>query len=118
MITDAGLTELLNRAVGLSAGATPYIAVGTSTTAPTASDTAMGTELSRVLATVVSVTNNTLTLRGFMNTAQGNGTLAETGLLTAAASGTLLEHSAISPAQVKTSAQEAIIETVITLTRA
>ena len=104
--------------VGLVTGATPYIAIGTGTTAPAATDTAMQTETVRVLASVVSVSNNVLTLKGFITTAQANVAIAETGIMRAAAAGTMISHEAVSPVQTKTSSLEGVVEYSITLERA
>lgn len=118
MIVDVGLTEILKRAVGQSAGATLYIGVGTGTNAPAASDTALQTELVRVLASTTVVSGNVLNIKGFLNTSQGNGAIAETGLLTLAAAGILIDRSAVTPAQQKGATQEAIVEYNVTLSRA
>ncbi len=117
MVPNAGLTELLNRMFGVSANATPYVAVGTGTTAPAEGDTTLETEVSRKLAGSVAVADNVATIKGFFNTAEGNGTISETGLLTAAAAGVLLAHDLETPAPTKLSTQEMIVEYTVTLER-
>lgn len=77
-----------------------YGAVGTSATAPAATDTRLGAELGRVVLGTNSRAANVVTMDFFFNTSQGNGTLAEAGLFlgatNAANSGNLLSHVAIS----------------------
>lgn len=116
-VPDVGLTEALNRIFGLVVNTTPYVAVGSGTNAESASDTSLQAESVRVLASTVSVSGNVATIKGFLNTSQGNVAISETGLLTLATVGVLIDRSIETPAQTKTSAQEAIVEYVITLER-
>lgn len=120
MITDAGLTEILNRVLGLATSTTPYCNVGSGTTAPAAGDTALQTELAsgRVQAATATVSGPVATITTFFNTAQANGTIAETGLNSASASGVQIDRSLETPTQVKDSSKEMIVEYTLTLARA
>jgi hypothetical protein len=101
-ITNAGLAEVAGL-VGATGSPTEftYLAVGTSSTAPTAADTALGAEitdtgLARKAATVArtttTVTNDTLRLTTSW-TASGSKTVEEIGIFNAASSGDMLAHA-------------------------
>lgn len=97
--------------------ATIYGAVGTSSTAPASTDTALGAELARVALASSSRSANVVTMDFFFTTATGNGAWAEAGLFLgasgAAGSGSLLSHVAVS--ETKTSSITATCEFSITL---
>lgn len=117
-VTDVGLTELLNRTVGLTGSFPPYIAVGSGTTAVSGTDTALATEIAtRQVSTVITVSGDTLTLKAFFPTGQGNGTIAEHGLFTLSAAGICMERSLESPTVTKTSAKEMVVEYHVTMAR-
>ena len=98
-ITNAGFAELANLAGNVSSPtAFTYLAVGTSTTAFAASQTALQAEitdtgLARAAASVTiqttTVTNDTLQLVHTW-TATGSKTVEEVGIFNAASSGTML----------------------------
>ncbi len=105
IVTNAGKAQL---ALLAGASGTPftYLALGTSSTAPAATDTTLGAEitdtgLARVAATVsrvtTSVTNDTLSLVGNW-TASGVKALAELGMFNAASTGTMLGHKLVTSA--------------------
>lgn len=89
-----------------------YGAVGTSTTPPASGDSALGSELARVVLATSSRLANVVTLDFFFGSGQANGTLAEAGLFLGAGSGSgsgnLLSHVAIS--ENKTSAVTMTLE--------
>lgn len=114
-IPHAGLTRWLEMALNLVPAVTPYVAVGTGTTAYDPDDTTLETELERVVASTVVVQNGVATVKGFFNTGQANGTLGESGLLTASSAGVLLARVIEAPPQVKTASQELIVQYDITL---
>lgn len=75
-----------------------YMAIGTSTTAPATSDTALGSETTR--KTIQAFTTSNLTsnppsyqLEVSYATNEGNTTLAEVGLLNSSSGGTMLAHA-------------------------
>lgn len=101
-MTNAGFAELAGLA-GNTGSCTAFTALGygTGTTAKTASDTALETEVARAAATVTrsttTVTNDTLSLTKTF-TITGTATLSEIGVLNNATSGgTLLGSEVISP---------------------
>lgn len=72
------------------------IAIGTSTTAPTTSDTALGSENVRVAISTETDNSgaaapNVVWIASY-NSTQGNATLAEAGLFNSASAGTMLSH--------------------------
>jgi hypothetical protein len=66
------------------------MAVGTSNTAATTSQTALGTELSRVALDSTSRSSNTVTYVATFPAGTGTGALTEAGILNASSSGSLL----------------------------
>jgi len=75
-----------------------HMAIGTSTTAPATSDTALGSETTRKAIGTWSTANLTSNppsyeLQTSFNTNEGNTTLAEVGLLNSSAAGTMLSHA-------------------------
>jgi hypothetical protein len=118
IIVDTGLVEILSRALGLVANGPLHIAVGSGNTPPAGSETALDSEIARAAVIVQSVTGNQANLRAFFNTAQANGSIGESGLVTEASGGVLVERGVENPALTKASSQELIVEKVITLERA
>lgn len=93
---------------GVDKGEITYMALGTGSTTPDASDTALATELIRKQVSVRSVSGNVATFRTFFSTSEGNGTLTEVGLFgdnasSTADSGVLYARAAIS--KTKTSSE-------------
>lgn len=80
MFVTYGKNGIAQRLAGQSVGEITYCALGTGTTAPALSDTAMETELTRKLISVRSYLNNTATFQTYFTTSEGNGTLREAGL--------------------------------------
>ncbi len=75
-----------------------HIAIGTSTTAPATSDTALGSETTRKAIgtwSTTALTSNppSYELQVSFNTNEGNTTLAEVGVLNSSAAGTMLAHA-------------------------
>jgi hypothetical protein len=93
-------------------GSNIYGAVGTSATPPSGGDSALGSELARVVLATSSRLGNVVTMDFFFGSGQGNGALAEAGLFLGATGGTgsgsLLSHVAIS--ESKTSAVTMTLE--------
>lgn len=121
-VPNVGLTKLLEYMFGVTTASTPYVAVGAETTPPAAGDTALESERARVLASVVSVSENRATIKGFFTTSQANdGKVCETGLLTGSDPvtdpGTLLDRSLNTSTQDKDSSKEMIVEYTVTLER-
>lgn len=119
MIVDAGLNLGQDRLFGL--GGPParpeYVAVGTGGTAPAAGDTALQTEVGRKLANTITRSAAVITVKTHFGLPDGNGTLAEVGILNASTGGTLFARDAVSPAVVKDSSKEMLVEYTITAAR-
>lgn len=101
LVVNAGLAQLALLAGDASATPFTYLAVGTSTTAVAASQTALQAEitdtgLARAAATVsrvtTTVTNDTLQLT-YTWTASGSVTVEEIGVFNASSSGTMLSRA-------------------------
>lgn len=97
-ITNAGKAQIALLAGDASATPFTYLAVGTSTTAPAASQTALAAEItdtglaraaSTVSRTTTTQTNDTLSLV-YTWTASGSKTVEEVGIFNASSSGTML----------------------------
>jgi hypothetical protein len=101
LVTSAGKAQLALLAGDASAVPFPYLALGTSNTAPSVGQTTLVAEitdtgLERALATVsrvtTTVTNDTLQLV-YTWTATGSKTIEEVGVFNAASSGTMLSRA-------------------------
>lgn len=68
-----------------------YIGVGTGSTAVSASDTALETELTRKAATLSS-SSNVWQAQVIFNAGEGTGAITESGVLSQASGGTLMSH--------------------------
>ena len=87
--TDAGMGSIAERLSGSeSTGVVTYMALGTGTAVPNASDTVMDTELVRKQISVRSSASKTASYRTFFSTSEAVGTLKELGLFGDDASGT------------------------------
>jgi len=67
-----------------------HMAVGTSSTAPTAGDTALGGEVGRVALASSTSASNVVTYTATFPAGTGTGALVEAGIFNAGASGTML----------------------------
>lgn len=110
--------RLINEGLKANEGMVTYGAVGTGVTVPQNSDTQLETELFRKLIASSSYLDNVITIRTFLTTAEGNGSLKEFGLFGEDASGaqdsgTLFQRVNID--KTKTSAKTLTIESVITI---
>lgn len=101
---DAGRNSIADHLRGTTSnnkGIITYCAVGTDSTAPTAADTGLGTELFRKLVSVRSWNSAKIaTFQTFFTTSEANGTLRECGLFgddasSTPGSGTLFSKLAI-----------------------
>lgn len=69
-----------------------YIAIGSDSTAEAASNTALGTELSRHTGTVSYVSNQIFQVKATFATGSGTGSIYEYGLLSSSTAGTLISR--------------------------
>lgn len=89
-----------------------YVAIGTGGGTPAASDTQLTTELTRKSVASISSSSNVLTVTGFFNEGEGNGTLTEAALFgdgnastaTASANSGIL-YSRVAISETKTSSE-------------
>ena len=94
-------------------------AIGSGTATPTLGDTTLATETFRKILAVRSFSGNQATLRLFLSTSEGNGTIEEFGLFgedasVAVDSGTMFNRVLVN--RVKTSSNTLTIETILTIT--
>ena len=106
-ITNAGMAEvagLIGTDTTGSCTAFDYIAIGTGTTAPAATDTALGTEQQRAAATgtqvTTTVTNDTLQLVKDAFSFSGDYAITEAGVFNDASAGTMLSRTTFSAVNV------------------
>lgn len=103
LVVNAGLNLIRDLLDGDAVAGITHFAVGTGTTAVTASDTALVTEVSR--AAVAGRTSNAqqLVVSYYLPSGTANGnTLAEAGIFNAASGGTMFARVKLSPTIVKT----------------
>jgi hypothetical protein len=95
LITNVGYAQVAGLINGVVTTPFRYVAVGTGTATPSATDTALGSEVSRVQATVgrttTSVTNDTSTWSATFNFTASYA-LAEAGIFDASAGGNMLSR--------------------------
>ena len=116
LVTTLGLTALANQWTGLSSPTTmTHIAVGSGTTTPALSDTALQTEIVRVSPDTKSVSEGVITAEHYYGTTEGNGTIAEVGLFSASSGGILHVHGQPAAAVTKTTNKTMRITVTITL---
>lgn len=94
VVTTVGkefLASFLNSAVAGAATFTGrYIAIGTGSTAESASDTGMGTEVSRHTGTASYLSGQIFQVKGTFATGSGTGAIVEYGLFSSSTGGTLI----------------------------
>jgi len=116
LITTNGLTALANQWTGLASPTTmTHLAVGSGTTTPLVGDSAMETEIVRVSPDTKSVAANVITVEHYYGTTEGNGTIAEVGLLSASSGGVLHVHGQPAASVTKTTNKTMRITVTITL---
>ena len=116
LVTTLGLTARANQWTGLSSPTTmTHLAVGSGTTTPALSDTALQTEIVRVSPDTKSVSEGVITVEHYYGTTEGNGTIAEVGLLSASSGGILHVHGQPAAAVTKTTNKTMRITVTLTL---
>ena len=95
MFVQTGLNEIAKLVAGVSGAAIPaYIAVGTSSTAPSLADIALkGTELGRKALTVDEVTSGTIKYSVTFAAGEATGAWEETGIFSAASAGIMFSRA-------------------------
>ena len=116
LITDNGLNAAVSK--WLNVGSTTnmtHLAVGSGTTTPAVTDTVMQTEIVRFAPDTKSVSDNIITLEHYYGTTEGNGTIAEVGVLSASSGGVLHMHGQPAAAVTKTTNKTMRVTVTITL---
>lgn len=118
VITDNGLefvASFLNSAAAAASTFTcRYVAIGSDATAEAASNTALGTELSRTTGTVSYVSNAMYRVTGTFAAGSGTGAVVEFALFSSNTAGTLLNRDTESVIN-KGAADTLVVQTDITL---
>jgi len=100
IITNVGLNKLAGLMVGLHTAAFKYVAIGSGSTSPSASDTALESEIARVEGSVSTVTTDvagdTGQVVGSFNFTS-TSTIAEVGLFDASTGGNMLFRQTFPP---------------------
>ena len=93
VVTDVGKEYLASFLASAAAGASTftmkYVAIGTDSTTEAASNTALGTEVSRHTGTVSYISNQIYQVRATFATGSGTGSIVEYGLFSSNTGGTL-----------------------------
>lgn len=113
LLVNTGLAEVAGLLLTDVGGtAFDYIAIGTGTTAPAATDTALGTETHRVAATgsrvTTNVTNDTAQLVATFSGYTGSEAITEAGVFNAATGGTMLCRQTFSALNVDWDAGDSV----------
>ena len=90
LVVTAGKEYVASRMKDTTATAMSHMAIGSGTTNPAASDTALETELGRVALTSTTVSGAVVTYVATFAAGTGTGAVTEAGILNASSSGTLL----------------------------
>jgi hypothetical protein len=115
LTTVAGKSLVRDLLHGDAVAGVSHFAVGTGSTAPSAADTALVTEVFRAAVTSKTKGSGSLTIKYFLGTASANGsTLREAGLFNAATAGTLYARALVTPDIVKTASIAVTFQWVLT----
>jgi hypothetical protein len=90
LVVTTGLNYIVSRMKDATATAMSHMAIGSGSSAASAGNTALGTELGRVTLTSSTVSTNTIQYVASFPAGTGTGTVYEAGILNAASAGTLL----------------------------
>lgn len=96
VVTTVGkefMASFLNSAIaGASTFTCKYVAIGTNAVPESASDTALGTEVSRSTATASYLVGQILQLKATFATGSGTGAITEYGVFSSSTAGTMLSR--------------------------
>ena len=90
LVVAIGKQVIAARLVGNTLAVPSYMSVGSSNTAAATSQTALGTELGRVVLDSTTRTTNTIAYVATFPAGTGTGTLAEAGIFNASSAGNML----------------------------
>jgi hypothetical protein len=94
LVVAVGKDTIASRMVGNTTAIMSHMAVGSSNTSPATSQTALGTELGRVVLDSTTRAANTVTYVATFPAGTGTGSLTEAGILNASSSGNMLCRTA------------------------
>lgn len=114
LITNSGENLLANLLGGLSSSSIGYIAIGTGTTTPSETDTALSSEVDRkgMDTGYPAVSGSTVTFQSTWTTSEPSGqpyAITELGLFTASSGGTMLNRIVFSPVNKTSSVELTVI---------
>jgi hypothetical protein len=89
LVVSVGKTFIASRMVAATAPVMSHMAVGSSSTAPAAGDTTLGTELGRVALSSLSSTGAVVTHAATFPAGTGTGAVVEAGVFNASSAGTM-----------------------------
>lgn len=93
LIVNTGLNYIASRMKDATAGVMSHIALGSSTTAASPTDTDLGSLISsRIALTSTTVTDNEIVYVGTFGPGVSTGAITEAGIFNASTSGTMLSH--------------------------
>lgn len=90
LVVNTGLDYIASRMKDATATAMSHMAIGSGSTAASAGDTGLGTELGRVALTSTTVTDNAVAYVATFGAGTGTGAVTEAGILNAASGGDML----------------------------
>jgi hypothetical protein len=90
LVVTVGKTFIANRMIGTASNVMSHMAVGTSSIIPAAANTALSTELARVVLASSNNVNNVVTYSAVFPAGTGTGAIVEAGIFNAASEGILL----------------------------
>jgi hypothetical protein len=90
LVVTVGKGFIASRMVGTAASVMSHMAIGSSSTAPAAGDTALGSELGRVALTSGTASGAIATYVATFPAGTGTGAVVEAGIFNANSSGTML----------------------------
>lgn len=90
LVVTTGLNYIVSRMKDTTQTAMSHMAIGSGSTAASAGNTALGTELGRVSLTSTTVSTNTIQYVASFPAGTGTGTVYEAGIFNASSAGTLL----------------------------
>lgn len=102
------------RATTNSPASMTHMAIGTTSTAPAAGDTALGNQTGRVSLSGDTATNNTVTFTATFPAGTGDGAIVEAGIFNASSGGTMLCRTTF-PVVTKGSGDTLAITWVVTV---
>jgi hypothetical protein len=89
LVVTTGKTFIASRMVGTSSAVMSHMAVGSSSTAASAGDTTLGTELGRVALSALSSSGAVVTHAATFPAGTGTGAVVEAGIFNAGSAGTM-----------------------------